>query len=51
MRPCLSALASKAINQRVILESFDAEKRIQQLETVLEAAGQGKVLPMKKANG
>jgi hypothetical protein len=46
-----SRLSQILINQRVILESFDAEKRIQQLETVLEAAGHGKVLPMKKANG
>jgi hypothetical protein len=35
----------------VILESFDAEKRIAQLEALLEKAGQGKLFPMKAANG
>ena len=31
----------------MILESFDAEKRIAQLEALLEKAGHGKLLPMK----
>ena len=43
-------LSQILINQRVILESFDAEKRISQLETLLEKAGHGKLLPMKAAN-
>jgi hypothetical protein len=34
----------------VILESFDAEKRIEQLEALLEKAGQGKILHLKKAS-
>jgi hypothetical protein len=42
-----SRLSQILINQRVILESFDAEKRISQLEALLEKAGHGKLLPMK----
>jgi hypothetical protein len=45
-----SRLSQILINQRVILESFDAEKRIQQLEAMLEAVGQGKLIQLK-ANG
>jgi hypothetical protein len=45
-----SRLSQILINQRVILESFDAEKRIAQLEALLEASGNGKVIPLK-ANG
>jgi hypothetical protein len=45
--PLASRLSQILINQRVILESFDAEKRIQQLETLLEQAGQGRVLQLK----
>ena len=45
-----SRLSQILINQRVILESFDAEKRIQQLEALLEQAGQGRLLTLK-ANG
>jgi hypothetical protein len=40
-------LSQILINQRVILESFDAEKRIAQLEALLEASGNGKVIPLK----
>ena len=46
-----SRLSQILINQRVILESFDAEKRITQLEALLDKAGHGKLLPMKAANG
>ena len=42
-----SRLSQILINQRVILESVDAEKRIAQLESALEAVGQGRVIPMK----
>lgn len=45
-----SRLSQILINQRVILESWDASKRIEQLESLLEAAGRGKVLQLK-ANG
>ena len=40
-----SRLSQILINQRVILESFEAEKRIAQLEALLEASGNGKVIP------
>jgi hypothetical protein len=43
-----SRLSQILINQRVILESFDAEKRL--AEALLEATGNGKVIPLK-ANG
>ena len=42
-----SRLSQILINQRVILEGFDAEKRITQLEALLEASGNGKVIPLK----
>jgi hypothetical protein len=42
-----SRLSQILINQRVILESFEAEKRIAQLEALLEASGKGKVIPLK----
>jgi hypothetical protein len=45
-----SRLSQILINQRVILESCDAQKRIEQLEAMLEAAGRGKLITMK-ANG
>jgi hypothetical protein len=45
-----SRLSQILINQRVILESWDAQKRIEQLEALLEGAGRGRLLPMK-ANG
>lgn len=45
-----SRLSQILINQRVILESFDAEKRIEQLEALLEAAGKGRLIEIK-ANG
>jgi hypothetical protein len=35
----------------VILESFNAEKRIQQLEALLEQAGHGKLITLKANNG
>jgi hypothetical protein len=41
-----SRLSQILINQRVI-ESFEAEKRIAQLEALLEASGNGKVIPLK----
>jgi hypothetical protein len=43
-----SRLSQILINQRVILEN--AQKRIEQLETLLEVASGRKILPMK-ANG
>jgi len=45
-----SRLSQILINQRVILESWDAQKRFEQLETLLMAAGGPKIVPMK-ANG
>jgi len=42
-----SRLSQILINQRVILESFEAEKRIAQLEALLEASGNGKVIQLK----
>jgi hypothetical protein len=45
-----SRLSQILINQRVIWDSWDAQKRIEQLEALLEAAGRGKLIPMK-ANG
>jgi hypothetical protein len=45
-----SRLSQILINQRVILESFQNEKRIEQLEALLTQAGQSKLLPaVKKA--
>ena len=41
-----SRLSQILINQRVI-ESFEAEKRIAQLEALLEASGNGKDIPLK----
>ena len=38
-----SRLSQILINQRVILESFEAEKRIEHLEALLEAAGKGRL--------
>jgi hypothetical protein len=46
-----SRLSQILINQRVILESFDAEKRIQQLEALLDATGNGKVIQLKQVQG
>jgi hypothetical protein len=46
-----SRLSQVLINQRVILESFDAEKRIAQLEALLEKAGQGRLITLKANNG
>ena len=43
-----SRLSQILINQRVILESFEAQKRIEQLEALLEQAGYGKLLSVKK---
>jgi hypothetical protein len=51
IEPLASRLSQILLNQRVIQESFDAEKRIEQLEALLEKAGHGKLLPMKAANG
>jgi hypothetical protein len=42
-----SRLSQILINQRVILESFEAEKRIEQLEALLEAAGKGRLIELK----
>jgi hypothetical protein len=42
-----SRLSQILINQRVILEAWDAQKRIEQLETLLEVASGRKILPMK----
>jgi hypothetical protein len=46
-----SRLSQILINQRVILESFETEKRISQLEALLEKAGHGRLIPMKANNG
>jgi hypothetical protein len=45
-----SRLSQILINQRVILESWDATKRIEQLEALLMKAGGGKVIPMRRVN-
>ena len=45
-----SRLSQILINQRVIIETWEAEKRIAQLEALLESSGNGKVIPFK-ANG
>ena len=42
-----SRLSQILINQRVILESWDAQKRIESLELLLTKAGQGKIVPFK----
>jgi hypothetical protein len=42
-----SRLSQILINQRVILESWDATKRIEQLESLLERAG-GKIVPFRR---
>ena len=48
IEPSLACRLSQIlINQRVILESFEAEKRIAQLEALLEASGNGKVIQLK----
>jgi hypothetical protein len=44
-----SRLSQILINQRVILESWDATKRIEQLESLLEKAAGGKIVPFKRA--
>jgi hypothetical protein len=46
-----SRLSQILINQRVILESFQNEKRIEQLEALLTQAGQSKLLPAVKKVG
>ena len=46
-----SRLSQILINQRVILESFENEKRIAQLEAMLEASGNGKLIQLKAING
>jgi hypothetical protein len=43
-----SRLSQILINQRVILESWDATKRIEQLESLLEKAASGKIVPFKR---
>ena len=43
-----SRLSQILINQRVILESWDATKRIEQLESLLEKAAGGKIVPFKR---
>ena len=45
-----SRLSQILINQRVIIETWEAEKRMAHLEALLEATGNGKVIPLK-ANG
>jgi hypothetical protein len=42
-----SRLSQILINQRVILESWDAQKRIEQLEELLTKVGHGRVIPLK----
>jgi hypothetical protein len=52
IEPTLATRLSQIlINQRVILESWDAQKRIEQLEALLEKAGRGKLIPLKAADG
>ena len=46
-----SRLSQILINQRVIIESFESEKRIAQLEAMLEASGNGKLIQLKAING
>ena len=50
--PSLASRLSQILNnQRVILESFENEKRIAQLEAMLEASGNGKLIQLKAING
>ena len=52
IEPTLATRLSQIlINQRVILESWDAQKRIEQLEALLEKAGRGRLIPLKAADG
>jgi hypothetical protein len=46
-----SRLSAILVNHRVILETVDSEKRIQQLETALESTGTGGKVVSLKANG
>jgi hypothetical protein len=46
-----SRLSQILINQHVIIETWDAEKRIAQLEAALEAAGNNSKVVSIKANG
>jgi hypothetical protein len=46
IEPTLATRLSQIlINQRVILESWDAQKRIEQLKALLEKAGRGRLIP------
>ena len=49
-----SRLSGMFVNQRVLIEYVDAEKRIAELESALEAALQGKannIIPFKASRG
>ena len=46
-----SRLSQILINQRVIIETWNAEKRIAELEALLEKLGQGKLIQLKAVNG
>jgi hypothetical protein len=46
-----SRLSGMFVNQRVLIEYVEAEKRIAELEAALEAALQGKLHVLKSANG
>jgi hypothetical protein len=58
MRPCIRSKSKSGGDrslelpqcryQRVILESWDATKRIEQLESLLEKAAGGKIVPCKR---
>jgi hypothetical protein len=53
LEPSLASRASGIlINQRVILETVDAEKRIEQLEAMLQAShSSGNIIPLKSQRG
>lgn len=46
-----SRLSAMFVNQRALVEYENAEKRIEQLEALLEKAGQGKLIQLKANNG
>jgi hypothetical protein len=44
-------LSGMFVNQRTLIEYENAEKRIAELEALLEKLGQGKVIQLKSVNG
>ena len=44
-------LSGMVVNQRTLIEYENAEKRIAELEALLEKLGQGKLIQLKTVNG